>query len=177
MALKIEFVQSKQLRTKYKSYIASVGHYLGLGMQRELLNEVYSIVEEFYKEYKPHSYKRHKDRGFEKSGYQMAIHTRFVSPGGYKDTRRINIEVGWTTDNMYDDYGFDPERSSYSEASAQEAVLRSFIEGYHGDPNFDIPTHSYPKRLYEYLDRMLSPEGIDLLKSAAVQKANQRGIF
>ena len=176
--IKITWDENKKVELKFRHYIASIGQYLGIGIQRELLSEVNSIVEEFYAEYDPTSYKRHTRRGFEKSGYEMAIYKWFKAPGGYKNPRRITIDVGWTTDKMYDDYGYNPEESSYSDVEAKEAVLKSFIEGYHGDPRFGINASSYPKLLYDYLDNVLMTQPtIDLLLMEAVAKANMRGIF
>jgi hypothetical protein len=175
----IKWEENKMFAEKFRHYIATIGHTIGLNIRNKLFDKAASIVEGFYNEYQspPRKYTRHTERGFEKSGYEMALYRYFKSPGGYKNTRQITIDVGWVTTNMYDDYGYDPDATSYSGMTAQEAVLQSFIEGYHGDPSYGISAKYYPQMLYDYLDELLSPMSVDLMVAEAVNKADRMGIF
>lgn len=180
--VKIEWQEHKDVIEKYRHYVASIGHSLGKIISRELRREAESIVEMFYDEYRkpPRKYTRHTERGFEKSGYSKALYSRFYAPGGYTNTRLMTIEVGWVTDNMYDDYGYgngDDPHLAQGGLNGKEAALESFIEGYHGSPGYGIQTKYYPQRLFDYLSTLLNESNMELMVAEAIHAANNRGIF
>lgn len=92
--------------------------------QDELVKEYKHVVNMFYSEYSPKSYKRHASRGMT-PGYELSYKKFWQNSHGALGVVYGGVEI--SPDRMYSDY-----RESSS------AVLQSFLDGYHGPPNAGI---------------------------------------
>lgn len=86
--------------------------------QAELIKEYQYVINRFYDEYFPTTYKRHAQRGM-KPGYEKTYRKFWQNSHGALGTVYGGIEI--SSDKMYDDYAAPPEY-----------VLASFLGGYHG---------------------------------------------
>lgn len=128
--LKIDFIDSVKNDVKKMSHVFSSA--LAHKISDEMAKEYQYVIDRFYGEYDPDFYKRHADRGM-KPGLIKTFKKHYSNKHGSVYYGGIDI----ISDKMYDDYH-----------DSKEAVLNSFLMGYHGREKMGIKSSLLP---YKYM--------------------------
>lgn len=141
---------------KYQTQAENLLKGLAKETSENLENEYLDIIDNFYMEYDPEYYIRHKERGdYSERGMDRTYEKILEEKRGTeKDSFIGGIRI--TTKNMYDGY-----------RGTHEQVLRSFLSGFHGLPTWHglekqfppIRSNIVPQReLLNYMEHELEPE-------------------
>lgn len=107
----------------------------------EMAQEYSYVIDRFYEEYDPEHYKRHADRGM-KPGLTKTFKKHYTNKHNSVYYGGIDIN----SDKMYDDYR-DPK----------DAVLSSFLSGYHGREKAGIKSSLLPyKHMLKFKKKLVN---------------------
>ena len=126
----------------------------------EMAREYQYVIDKFYSEYDPEYYKRHSSRGMT-PGLNKTYKKYYKNP--HNTIYYGGIEI--TSDYMYDDYH-----------DSKDAVLSSFLNGYHGRPSLGIESSLLPyKHMLKFREILIRDleSGNSTLLSYAKNKAKK----
>ena len=140
--IKMDFIDALESDVKMLSHALSSN--LAHKISDEMAQEYQYVIDRFYSEYNPEYYKRHFDRGM-KPGLQKTFKKYYKNP--HNTIYYGGIEI--TSDNMYDDYH-----------DSKDAVLSSFLNGYHGRSSAGIESSLLPyKHMLKFRDNLINELG------------------
>lgn len=157
--IKMQFIEALEEDAKKLSH--SISSSLAHQISDKMEQEYQYVIERFYSEYQPESYKRHSERGYE-PGLNKTFKKYYKNP--HNTIYYGGIEIA--DDNMYDDYHDSPS-----------SVLSSFLNGYHGRASAGIESFILPyKHMLKFRDSLaneLKRSDSELLLKAKKHAAGQ----
>lgn len=143
---KIEMDFIKSLESDCKMLAHGIASSIAHTISDEMAIEYQYIIDRFYHEYNPDYYKRHSERGMQ-PGLNKTFKKYYKNP--HNTIYYGGIEI--SSDNMYDDYH-----------DSKDAVLSSFLNGYHGRPSLGIESSLLPyKHMLRYKESLINDLGSD----------------
>lgn len=140
--IKLDFEKALESDVKMLSHALSSS--LAHKISDEMAKEYQYVIDRFYSEYSPKYYKRHSERGMT-PGLNKTFKKYYKNP--HNTIYYGGIEI--TSDNMYDDY-----------RDSKEAVLGSFLNGYHGRASAGIESSLLPyKHMLSFRDSLINELG------------------
>ena len=139
---KLDFLNA--LKSDVEMLSHSLSSSLAHKISDEMAKEYQYVIDRFYSEYDPEYYKRHADRGM-RPGLEKTFKKYYKNP--HNSIYYGGIEI--TSDNMYDDY-----------RDSKDAVLSSFLNGYHGRASAGIESSILPyKHMLRFRNNLINELG------------------
>lgn len=137
--IKMDFIDA--LENDCKMLAHGISSNVAHKISDEMAREYQYVIDRFYGEYEPEYYKRHSKRGMV-PGLNKTYKKYYKNP--HNTIYYGGIEI--TSDNMYDDYH-----------DSKDAVLSSFLNGYHGRASLGIESSLLPyKHMLKFRDILIN---------------------